>query len=126
MLRIPHCLDNRLTDGGKIVSPTHPSHFIPQYNYYFSVSAIHFCKRLSKPQGLVQPEGLGKFKNPSHRDSNPRPSGLLRNALSTTLPRAQRVNYDGRNKQWIINACVSTEAVLAEFNATGATVQCLQ
>jgi hypothetical protein len=22
MLRIPHCLDNRLTDGGKIVSPT--------------------------------------------------------------------------------------------------------
>jgi hypothetical protein len=23
MLRIPHCLDNRLTDGGKIVSPTH-------------------------------------------------------------------------------------------------------
>jgi hypothetical protein len=23
MLRIPHCLDNRLTDGGKVVSPTH-------------------------------------------------------------------------------------------------------
>jgi hypothetical protein len=22
MLRIPHCLDNRLTDGGKVVSPT--------------------------------------------------------------------------------------------------------
>jgi hypothetical protein len=27
MLRIPHCLDNRLTDGGKVVSPTHPPHF---------------------------------------------------------------------------------------------------
>jgi hypothetical protein len=23
MLRIPHYLDNRLTDGGKVVSPTH-------------------------------------------------------------------------------------------------------
>jgi hypothetical protein len=23
MLRTPHCLDNRLTDGGKVVSPTH-------------------------------------------------------------------------------------------------------
>jgi hypothetical protein len=23
MLRIPHCLDSRLTDGGKLVSPTH-------------------------------------------------------------------------------------------------------
>jgi hypothetical protein len=22
MLKIPHCLDNRLTDGGKVVSPT--------------------------------------------------------------------------------------------------------
>jgi hypothetical protein len=42
MLRIPHCLDNRLTDGGKVVSLTHP---------------------LSKPQGVVRPEGLGKFKN---------------------------------------------------------------
>jgi hypothetical protein len=24
----------------------------------------------------VRPEGLGKFKNSSHRESNPRPSGL--------------------------------------------------
>jgi hypothetical protein len=23
MLRIPHCLDSRLTDGGKVVRPTH-------------------------------------------------------------------------------------------------------
>jgi hypothetical protein len=23
MLRIPHCLDNRLTEGGKVVSPMH-------------------------------------------------------------------------------------------------------
>jgi hypothetical protein len=30
MLRIPHCLDNRLTDGGKVISPTHPPQFTTQ------------------------------------------------------------------------------------------------
>jgi hypothetical protein len=62
MLRIPHYLDNRLTDGGKVVSPTHPPHFTPQKNHYFYVSGTHFCYRLSKPKGLVRPEGLGKLK----------------------------------------------------------------
>jgi hypothetical protein len=28
MLKIPHCLDNRLTDGGKFVSLTHPQHSV--------------------------------------------------------------------------------------------------
>jgi hypothetical protein len=56
MLRIPHCLDNRLTDGGKVVSPMH----------HFYVSGTHFCLRLSKPQGLVCPEGSGKFKKKNH------------------------------------------------------------
>jgi hypothetical protein len=62
MLRISYCLDNRLTDGGKVVSPTHPPHFTPQKHYYFSVSGSHFCWRLSKPQGLVRPQGLSKLK----------------------------------------------------------------
>jgi hypothetical protein len=35
MLRVPHCLDNRLTDGGKVVSPTHQPHLTPQKHYYF-------------------------------------------------------------------------------------------
>jgi hypothetical protein len=61
MLWIPQCLGNRLTDGGKIVSPTHPPHFAPQH-YNFSVSGAHFCKRLSKPQGVVQQEELDKLK----------------------------------------------------------------
>jgi hypothetical protein len=43
MLRIPHCLDNRFTDGGKVVSPTHPPQFTPQKHYYFYVSGTHFC-----------------------------------------------------------------------------------
>jgi hypothetical protein len=42
MLRIPHCLYNRLTDGGKFVSPAHRPHFTPQ-KHYFSVSDTHFC-----------------------------------------------------------------------------------
>jgi hypothetical protein len=58
MLRIPHYLDNRLTDGGKVVSPTHRPHFAPQKHYYFSVSSTHFCQRLSEPQGLVRPKGF--------------------------------------------------------------------
>jgi hypothetical protein len=61
MLRIPHCLDSRLTDGGKVVSLTHRPRSTLQKHYY-SVSGTHSCYRLSEPQGLVQPEGLGKLK----------------------------------------------------------------
>jgi hypothetical protein len=42
MLRIPHCPDDLLTDGGKVVSITHPPHFTPQ-KHYFYVSVTHFC-----------------------------------------------------------------------------------
>jgi hypothetical protein len=58
MFRVLHCLDNRLTDGGKVVSPTNQPHFNPQKHYYLYVSGTHFCSRLSKSQGLVRPEGL--------------------------------------------------------------------
>jgi hypothetical protein len=42
MLRIPHCLDNRITGGGKVVSPTLLPHFTSQKHYYFNVSSTHF------------------------------------------------------------------------------------
>jgi hypothetical protein len=57
MLRISHCLGNRLTDGGKVVNPIHRLRSTPQKKY-FSASGTHFCK----PEGLVRSEGLGKFK----------------------------------------------------------------
>jgi hypothetical protein len=61
MLRMPQCVDSRLIDGSKVVSPTHQPHFTPQEHYFvFNVSGTHFCYRLSKPQGLVRPEGLDK------------------------------------------------------------------
>jgi hypothetical protein len=61
MLRIPHCLDNQLTDGGKVVDSTHWQRSTSQ-KHDFSAFDTHFCQRLSKPQGQVQPEGLGKVK----------------------------------------------------------------
>jgi hypothetical protein len=60
MLRIPHCLDNRLTDGGKVIGLTHRLSSTPQ-KHYFSAFGTHSCYRLSKLQGLVRLEGLGKL-----------------------------------------------------------------
>jgi hypothetical protein len=65
MLRIQHRINCRLTDGCRIVGPTHRPHFTPQ-EHYFSISGTHFCSRLSEPQGLVRPEGLGKLKTCIH------------------------------------------------------------
>jgi hypothetical protein len=62
MLRIPHCLDNRLTDGGEVVRLTRRPRSTPQ-KHFFPASGIHFCLRLNKLQGLVRPEGLGELKN---------------------------------------------------------------
>jgi hypothetical protein len=60
MLRIPHCLDSRLTDGGKVVSLTHGPRSTQKH--YFSAADTHFCWKLSRPQGLMWPEGSGKLK----------------------------------------------------------------
>jgi hypothetical protein len=60
MLWIPHCLDNRLTDGGKVVSLTSLQSFTPP-KLYFSASGTHFCDGLRKPQGLVRLKGSGKW-----------------------------------------------------------------
>jgi hypothetical protein len=64
MLRILHCLDNLLTDGGKIVSCTHWPCSTPQ-KHYFPASVTHFCYKLSKPQDLMRREGFDKLKKNS-------------------------------------------------------------
>jgi hypothetical protein len=61
MLKIPHCLDNRLTDGGKAISFTQRPLSISQ-KHYFSASGTNFGYRLSKQQDLVLTEELGKLK----------------------------------------------------------------
>jgi hypothetical protein len=65
VLRIPHCLDNWLTTGGKVVRPTHRPRSTPQKRY-FSASGTYFCYRLSQPQGLVRLEGIGELKKCIH------------------------------------------------------------
>jgi hypothetical protein len=35
MLRIPHCLDNRLTDGSQTISLMHWQHSTPQKHFFF-------------------------------------------------------------------------------------------
>jgi hypothetical protein len=58
MWRIPHYLDNRLTDGGKVVSPTHLPRFTPKK--YFLVLISVTCG--VSPRVIVQLEGLGKLQ----------------------------------------------------------------
>jgi hypothetical protein len=43
MLRIPHCLDNRLTDGGKFVSPKQRPLLYSLETLFFYASGTHFC-----------------------------------------------------------------------------------
>jgi hypothetical protein len=52
MLRIPHCLDNWLTDGNEVVSLMHWPCSTPG-NIFISVCGTYSCYRLSKLPGLV-------------------------------------------------------------------------
>jgi hypothetical protein len=47
MSRLPHFLDNRLTDGGEVVSLTRRPHLYPPRK----IPGTRFFKRLSRPQG---------------------------------------------------------------------------
>jgi hypothetical protein len=42
MLKIPHCLDNWLADGGEAVKPYAPAVLLSS-EIFFSVSGTHFC-----------------------------------------------------------------------------------
>jgi hypothetical protein len=61
-LRLPHYLDKRLIDGGKVVSPTRQPHFTPKFLYFFKDSWYSFLLKAESTPGPVRPEGLGQFK----------------------------------------------------------------
>jgi hypothetical protein len=79
--RHPTFLDNLLTDGGEVVSLTHRRRALLPINIIFLLLVL-ISVRLSKPQGLVRPEGLGKLKtiHSRHRVLNLRPSSLHHSA----------------------------------------------
>jgi hypothetical protein len=74
MSRIPHFLDNQITDGVEVVSLMRRQRFTPRKIFWYS-----FVLEAEKtPRPLSVCKGLGKLKKIelSHRDSNPRPFGL--------------------------------------------------
>jgi hypothetical protein len=47
MLRIPHCLDNRLTDGGEVVSLTRrPAALCPREDSWYMIISVRVCLNL--------------------------------------------------------------------------------
>jgi hypothetical protein len=65
MLGIPHCLDNRLTDCGKVVSPTRRPSSTPQ-KLFFLLLVLISVKDCANPNGLLRPEGISKLKKFIH------------------------------------------------------------
>jgi hypothetical protein len=62
MLRIPHCLDNRLTDGGKVVSLVSLVRTLLPRNVIFLL-LVHISVRGSvNPRTLMWLKILGKLK----------------------------------------------------------------
>jgi hypothetical protein len=81
----PTFSDIRLTDGGKVVSPTRRPLFYPQENSWYSF----LLEAESTPSAIVRLEGLGKLKKSTSSGTR---TGDLRTCSivpqSTTLPHA--------------------------------------
>jgi hypothetical protein len=63
MSRLPHFLDNRLTDGGEVVR---------------KISGTHLCQKLSRPQGHSAAGRIRSIEEIGNRHR--RPSGLWHSA----------------------------------------------
>jgi hypothetical protein len=54
MLRIPHCLENRFTDRGEVVSPTHRPRSTPQNHFLISVrGSVNYMAMMRKKFALL-------------------------------------------------------------------------
>jgi hypothetical protein len=103
MLKIPHYLDDGLTDGGEIVSLTRRP--LSTSQKHFSVCATHFCKTPSKPQGLVRQQELNKFKKFIHlmtpRTRNLPDCSILPQPLRYRVPPSMHVYKKAKMHMWL-------------------------
>jgi hypothetical protein len=80
MLRIPHCLDNKLTDGGKVVSLTRAALYSPETFFYFWYSFLLATEFLNDV----------RFESVASNDFSERLSGcqdsILSHAMSSSAP----------------------------------------
>jgi hypothetical protein len=80
-----------LTNVCKTVSPTHRPRSTA-HKHSFSASDTHFCYKLSKSQGIVQEEGIGKLKKFIHligsRTPDLPPVAIVPSPLRYRAPRA--------------------------------------
>jgi hypothetical protein len=67
--RLPHFLDNRLTDGGEVVSLKHRPPFTPR-----KVPGTLSVRGSVDPRAIVRLEGLGKLENPMTSSGGERPA----------------------------------------------------
>jgi hypothetical protein len=67
MLRIPHCLDSQLIDGGKIVSHTHRPHSTPPKLFFCFWYSFLGKKRNTYRLVAGKPEGRRPLGRPRHR-----------------------------------------------------------
>jgi hypothetical protein len=58
-MRLPHFLDNQLTDGGEVVSLTHQPPFTPR-----KIHCTQSVRDYVDSRAIMWPENLGQFKNP--------------------------------------------------------------
>jgi hypothetical protein len=93
--RLPHFLDNQLTDYGEVVSLTRLPPITPR-----KIPGTHFCQRLSQPQGHTAARWIRSIE---------KSNGLIRNRIRdlpacsiapqpTTLPGAPLTNYRKNEK----------------------------